>query len=46
MLEQYNSGDYVHPNDKGYQAMADAIDLTLFTVDPPQPQGRAGFVSH
>lgn len=46
MLEQYNSGDYVHPNDTGYQAMANAIDLTLFTVDPPQPQGRADFVSH
>ena len=28
---QYNSGDYVHPNDAGYQALADAIDLNLFT---------------
>jgi lysophospholipase L1-like esterase len=46
MLEQYNSGDYVHPNDTGYQAMADAIDLTLFTVDLPRSQGRADFVSH
>jgi lysophospholipase L1-like esterase len=31
LLQQYNSGDYVHPNDTGYRAMADAIDLTLFT---------------
>jgi lysophospholipase L1-like esterase len=26
----YDSGDHLHPNDKGYQAMADAINLTLF----------------
>jgi lysophospholipase L1-like esterase len=31
LLPQYNSGDYVHPNDAGYQAMANAIDLNLFT---------------
>lgn len=30
LLEQYNSGDYVHPNDAGYKAMADGIDLSLF----------------
>jgi lysophospholipase L1-like esterase len=30
LLQQYNSGDFVHPNDTGYQAMADAIDLGLF----------------
>ena len=46
MLEKYNSGDYVHPNDTGYQAMADAIDLGLFTSDTPQPQNRTDFVSH
>ena len=26
----YDSGDNLHPNDAGYQAMADAIDLRLF----------------
>ncbi|WEG14675.1 SGNH/GDSL hydrolase family protein [Pullulanibacillus sp. KACC 23026] len=26
----YQAGDHFHPNDKGYQAMADAINLTLF----------------
>ena len=31
LLSQYNSGDYVHPNDAGYKAMADAIDLGLFS---------------
>lgn len=31
MREDYNSGDYVHPNDTGYKAMADAIDLSMFT---------------
>ncbi len=31
LLQEYNSGDFVHPNDAGYKAMADSIDLTLFT---------------
>jgi lysophospholipase L1-like esterase len=26
----FDSGDHLHPNDVGYQAMADAIDLALF----------------
>ncbi|MFP5229116.1 MAG: SGNH/GDSL hydrolase family protein [Acidobacteriota bacterium] len=30
MLPAYDSGDHVHPNDAGYKAMADAIDLSLF----------------
>jgi lysophospholipase L1-like esterase len=29
-LPQYDSGDHLHPNDAGYQAMANAIDLALF----------------
>ena len=37
MRQDYNSGDYVHPNDTGYKAMADAIDLTLLT----KPQGKS-----
>jgi lysophospholipase L1-like esterase len=27
----YDSGDHVHPNDAGYQAMASSIDLSQFT---------------
>jgi len=27
---QFDSGDHLHPNDAGYKAMADAIDLSLF----------------
>ena len=27
---QFDSGDHLHPNDAGYQAMANAIDLKLF----------------
>jgi lysophospholipase L1-like esterase len=27
----YASPDHLHPNDAGYQAMADAVDLSLFT---------------
>ena len=30
-LPQYDSGAHVHPNDAGYQVMANAIDLSLFT---------------
>ena len=30
MRQDYNSGDYVHPNDTGYTAMANAIDLKAF----------------
>ncbi len=30
MLPIYDSGDNLHPNDAGYQAMADAVDLSLF----------------
>jgi lysophospholipase L1-like esterase len=31
MLSTYDSGDHLHPNDAGYQAMANAINLNLFT---------------
>lgn len=27
----FDPGDHLHPNDAGYQAMADAFDLTIFT---------------
>ncbi|MGE5293117.1 MAG: SGNH/GDSL hydrolase family protein [Micromonosporaceae bacterium] len=30
MLPAYDSGDHLHPNDAGYQAMADAINLAIF----------------
>lgn len=30
-LPAYDSGDHLHPNDTGYKAMADSIDLKLFT---------------
>jgi lysophospholipase L1-like esterase len=31
LLQLYDSGDHLHPNDAGYEAMAKAIDLMLFT---------------
>ena len=30
LLPQYDSGDHLHPNDAGYQAMGNSIDLSLF----------------
>jgi lysophospholipase L1-like esterase len=30
MLPAYDSGDHLHPNDAGYQVMANAVDLRLF----------------
>jgi lysophospholipase L1-like esterase len=29
-LPRYDSGDHLHPNDEGYRAMGEAIDLKLF----------------
>jgi len=30
LLPKFDSGDHLHPNDDGYKAMSDAIDLKLF----------------
>ena len=30
MADAYDSGDHLHPNDAGYRAMANAINLALF----------------
>ncbi|MBV8897652.1 MAG: SGNH/GDSL hydrolase family protein [Acidobacteriaceae bacterium] len=30
MLADYDSGDHLHPNDAGYKAMGDAVNLALF----------------
>jgi lysophospholipase L1-like esterase len=30
----FNDGDHLHPNDAGYEAMANAIDLSLFGLNP------------
>ena len=34
ILPAYDSGDHLHPNDAGYKAMADSIDLKLLTQSP------------
>jgi lysophospholipase L1-like esterase len=34
LLPAYDCGDHLHPNDMGYKAMADAIDLKLFRRSP------------
>lgn len=33
LLPAFDSGDHLHPNDAGYQAMADSINLKLFKLD-------------
>jgi lysophospholipase L1-like esterase len=33
ILPAFDSGDHLHPNDAGYQAMAASIDLRLFDRD-------------
>jgi lysophospholipase L1-like esterase len=38
LLPQYDSGDHLHPNDAGYKAMGEAVDLRLFA--PPAAQSR------
>lgn len=30
LLPAYDCGDHIHPNDRGYRAMAEAVDLDLF----------------
>jgi lysophospholipase L1-like esterase len=30
LLPAYDCGDHLHPNDVGYEAMANAVDLKLF----------------
>jgi len=33
ILPAFDSGDHLHPNDVGYKAMADSINLRLFKLD-------------
>ena len=37
-LPAYDSGDHLHPNDAGYQQMANSVDLRLFLL--PAPVGK------
>ena len=34
-LPAYDSGDHLHPNDAGYQAIANAVDLAMFSGSTP-----------
>ena len=38
-LPAYDSGDHLHPNDAGYQAIANAVNLGLFTPSAEAPYG-------
>jgi lysophospholipase L1-like esterase len=39
-LPKYDAGDHLHPNDAGHAAMANAIDLTLFSAGPVARPGK------
>ena len=34
ILAAYDCGDHLHPNDAGYKAMADSVDLKMLTTQP------------
>jgi lysophospholipase L1-like esterase len=36
----YNIMDHLHPNDAGYQAMADAVELGIFVIRPTTQRGE------
>lgn len=38
LIGAYQSGDNLHPNDAGYTAMANAIDLNMITSTNPKPR--------
>ena len=38
-LPAYDSGDHLHPNDAGYQAIANAVNLNLFGASAEGPYG-------
>ena len=33
----FDPGDHLHPNNAGYEAMANAVDLAIFTAKPARP---------
>lgn len=40
ILPRYDSGDHLHPNDAGYEAMGGAIDLKLFQSGPAEKKNK------
>jgi lysophospholipase L1-like esterase len=47
ILAKYDSGDHLHPNDAGYQAMGGAIDLRLFeSASSPGPKAKKERTAH
>lgn len=41
-LPQYDSGDHLHPNDAGYQAMGNAVNLELLKASPAPARTASG----
>ena len=36
---EFDPGDHLHPNDAGYRAMAEAVDLRIFSPKAKAPEG-------
>jgi lysophospholipase L1-like esterase len=46
VLPAYDSGDHLHPSDAGYQAMANAVDLSLFSPRGASAKKSPGKAAH
>jgi lysophospholipase L1-like esterase len=44
-LPAYDTGDHLHPNEAGLQAIADAVDLGFFTVEAPDGGVDSGSIA-
>ncbi|WP_344610089.1 GDSL-type esterase/lipase family protein [Dactylosporangium salmoneum] len=45
-LPAYDSGDHLHPNEAGLQAIANAVDLSLFGTSTPPPSTVVSLRAH
>lgn len=46
ILAQYDSGDHLHPNDRGYAAMADAVEVAFFQPESGTSTRKSASAKH